>query len=214
MFVIAYIRRLIHGIFIISLSFPSVIASEEQCRAHYLEISAEHDNLLSTIPPGTDIFNIKMHELEGNLFEALKECREDPLLFTLMAENLVMTGNVPLAAIYAKRAHASNPDLWQTNHTHGKILSLQKKFVVAIPLLEKAVELQPDRPGLKYNLCQAYVDSENYQSAVESCTEIIDMEQTSYTGRAYLLRSKAHIGLNNDEQANLDKEQAKKLGIQ
>lgn len=184
------------------------------CLDLYQQLSNQHSEILSTTRHDSSEFQYRMHELEDALFKALQQCKQDPLLFSVMVENQVALGNLQLAHLYAVRAHRQRPQLWQTNHALGSTLCMQKDYQQGIPLLEQAVELAPGRPGLVFNLCSTYVSAQRFRQAIDACSNLLNMEQHALSGPAYLLRSQAYQALGETGKASADSNSAEALGFE
>ena len=155
----AHHQAILRGYFIAIVGcagfFPALGQTTEtdKCLSLYEAISARHTTAIRDLPHESPEFFSRMHELEDELFTAMQQCSQHPLLFSLMAENQISLNNIQLAHIYASKAYQQRPDLWQTNHALGTALIMQQEYARGLSYLEKAVQIAPDRPALYFNLC-------------------------------------------------------------
>ena len=191
----------------------SSFARDKQCTSLYEELSDKHNTVLANIARDDPSFNERMHKLEDELFKALDQCKRDPLLFCVMVENQVSLGNIQLAHVYASQAYNRRPEIWQTNHALGTTLCMLNDCDKGITFLEKAVEIEPHRPALVFNLCSTYLNNKQFQRAVDTCTNLLAMKQHQLHGPAYFLRSLAYQELGKSQKARSDYNRAKVLGF-
>lgn len=215
---IRYIGRLICCLTVVSGlagSFPALSSAAEtdRCLDLYETISDRQATAIRDLEHGSPEFFKRIHELENELFVALEQCYQDPLLFSLMAENQVSLNNIQLAYIYASKAQQKRPDLWQTNHALGTALFMQKKYLQGLAFLEKAVQIAPNRSGLHFNLCSSYVAAEQYQQALKSCSTLLALKDHQLHGSVFYQRSLAYKALGKNKQAESDLSKARKLGV-
>ena len=198
-------RRVIAILAFVTTCLAPVQASEkDQCLEFYEAISAEHTKSLRSLEHDTPAFYSRMHDLEDELFYALEQCPKHPLLFSLMAENQISLNNLQLANLYASKAQYKRPDIWQTNHALGTVLVMQQKYQRGLLLLERAFELAPQKRALHFNLCSSYVVAKEYEKALTTCTQLIELNDQELTEAAYFQRSLANRALGKIEQADKD----------
>lgn len=180
------------------------VNATEECAGLYKTISAWHTEATQQLKPESDAYYRRMHELEKALFSALQKCPQNPLLFTLMAENQIAFKNPQLANVYAQKAYQQQPELWQTNHVLGTALVMQQKYEKGLPLLKRAIQIAPQRSALHFNLCSSYVLSERYKQAVQTCSSLLKKKGHKLHGETYLQRSLAYKALDKIKLAGED----------
>jgi tetratricopeptide (TPR) repeat protein len=81
-------------------------------------------------------------------------------------------GNAPVAQMHFEKALSLSPDFVAPAIALGKLYSEQKKFNAAIPLLQRAVTLQPNNEAAHYALLTAYRNSGRMDKAKEEKAEL------------------------------------------
>jgi tetratricopeptide (TPR) repeat protein len=77
------------------------------------------------------------------------------------------------AAAEFKIELAAHPDEFFANYYLGVICAMQRKWEPAIPLLEKAAQLQPKNPDPYFQLGQAYQSTGKHEAAIEALKKSI-----------------------------------------
>lgn len=193
-------------------SASDIPGHQPDCLKIYRAIAKRHSKAKATLIPGAHAYFKTLHGLEDQIFHAFAQCPKDARLFSLMGEVQISLGNLQLASLYAQRAHNWNPDIWQTHHLMGTTLILQEKLDQALPFLQQAADLAEERAELRFNLCQAYVNAERYQSAITACTRLLELENHDLKGAGYHLRARAHHALDKNSLATQDFDNARQHG--
>lgn len=196
---------------ILWLAGTSSLLQASSCQQQYKTLSTNYSDILARTQPATHAYFKALHGLENEIFVAFESCPQDTYLLTLMGELQISLGNLQLAALYAKKSHSQNQDIWQTNHLMGKSLSLLDKHDASLDYLEKAATLN-SKPGLVFNLCRACLKAEEYQLAVKHCSNLIARDDHQLHASAYRIRSQAYKALKMDKKAKRDKKNARLLG--
>ena len=193
------------AIFLITTVFAD---QAEDCHSLYKTIAARQTQQVGTLLAGSNEYFQHINTLENDIFAALEQCPQDPLLFTLMAENQIAHQNFQLASIYAKRAYQQHPDIWQTNHTLGTALFMLKQYKKGLVLLDKAVKLAPQKPVLLFNLCSSLVAASHHEKAVTICSKLLKQKSHQMHRSAYQQRSLAYRALGKTKLADSDLQNA------
>ena len=82
---------------------------------------------------------------------------------------------LPDAAREFKVELDSHPDEFFANYYLGIVYLIDRKWDLAIPLLQKAVRIQPANPDPYFHLGQAYQATQRYPEAIEVLTKSIDL---------------------------------------
>lgn len=189
-------------------------AAAADCGLERRRLDEQHSDVISRFTAGSPAFFTAMSVLESRMFKLIDACRDDPLVYALMAELQLSLGQAPLAELYARKAYGMAQGLWQTEHVLGTSMARLGKYDGAIPHLERAVELAPANDALLLNLCTIYEIAGRYESAVDACGRLIDRGAPSLLGAAYHLRGKAYRGLEQMERAEADAARARALGFE
>lgn len=214
-----YSTRLLH-VFLMLLVFTSLnnlLLADEQvfdCMKEYESLSAKHTAAIAREKPDTQPYFKLLHGIEDEIFPALQNCPENPLLFTLMGEVQISLGNLQLAELYARKAISQDQDIWQTNHLLGITLSMQNKYTAGITYLEKATKISNNKPALVFNLCSTSLAAKKYQQAVTHCSNLIDRNDHQLHASAYHIRSQAYKALAMDKKSKRDSKNARLLGYE
>lgn len=189
----------------------SMFAQANNCDRRYERAERSHDALIAQ-EQGTKQFFADLDKLEDLMFESIQKCEGDARIVALMAEIQITARQGPLAHLYAKKALEINPDIWQSQHAMGSVLTLTQQYEQALVHLKRASRLAPQRTGLKLSLCRTQALAGNYAGAIKTCTDVIHSDDNTVHGLAYYLRSLAYNGLHETERAQADINKARKLG--
>lgn len=91
--------------------------------------------------------------------EALREGRNNPACFHLYGSILAALGQFYLAEDNLRKAAALAPDQPAFEYDLGALLHQEKKYVEAVPVLKRAVELDPENLTARMMLARSYVFS-------------------------------------------------------
>ncbi len=189
----------------------SLSAQANNCDRRYDRAEHSHDALVAQ-EQGTKQFFAALDQLEDLMFESMQKCSDDARIVALMAEIQITARQGPLAQLYAKKALDINPDIWQSQHAMGSVLTLTQQYEQALQYLKRASQLAPQRTGLKLSLCRTQALAGQYAGAIKTCTDVIHSDDSEVHGLAYYLRSLAYNGLYETERAQADINKAKTLG--
>lgn len=182
------------------------------CQSEYDNLSRAHTGILEEQAADTPAFFESLHEIENRLFSAFERCPKNTLLFTLMGEVQISLGNVQLALLYAQKAYSWDNSSWQTHHLLGSALSMQGEYKQGLVHLEKAVNINNDKPELSFNLCSTYLAAREFNKAIETCTKVIARKDHKLHALAFHVRGQAYEALDMEKQARQDFKNAKTLG--
>lgn len=184
---------------------------EERCQHIYYDLSSTLDRTLATQIQDTAAYYDALHAVEDELFSAFNQCRDNPLLLTLMGEIQISLGNLQLAYLYAQKAMSRDGAYWQTFHLLGTTLCMQERFTEGLPHLEQAARLAPEKAVLQFNLCSTYVTAKKYDAAIKSCTALLQRRDHELYGPVYFLRAQAYQALGKPKLAKQDFDNARLL---
>jgi len=194
------------------LALTSMSAMAADCDKLYQQAEQGHDALVAQ-EQGTKPFFDDLEKLESDMFKIMQDCATDARPVALMAEIQITARQAQLAQLYAQKALAINPELWQSQHAMGSVLTLVQQYDKALSHLQKASKLAPNRTGLQLSLCRTQALAGKHAKAIQTCTGIINSDEQTMHGVAYYLRSLAYNGLHETGRALKDQQKAKSLGF-
>ena len=154
----------------------------------------------------------KMHESHQEYRQAISEFEKaiplDPTSGQLrveFAETLWEAGENRRAVQECQEAIKLDPESSAPHFLLGRIYSTLRTadqaqvLDQAIEEFERTVELEPDHFRALYDLGRLYLVKENYQKAVDILNRFVQLRP--WISQAYLLKSRAHIELNETQEA-------------
>lgn len=203
---------LAHLLWIICVLFSiePAVAAEESCQSIYKQLDDTFDRLLDNRrETAASLYEIKLHALEDNLFEAFKQCPRHSSLYALMGELQIVLQQPSLAVAYANKAIQLDAASWRGHYVRGTGLCLTGDCVPGLASLRHAIALQPGNVALQLNLCSVLVWNGLYEESLPECTAVIHTGDPAVLAQAYYLRGQAYKALGNMVSAEADLDMAK-----
>lgn len=176
------------------------------------QFDAQHRQVLQQHPGNRKSRLEALHGLEETAFSHLEQCQESAAVFAAMGDLQISIGQVPLAQLYGEKAIELDAQHWHAHYVLGSALNLQKQYEPGLQHLQRASQLRPDNYSLLVNLCSSYLQNTQFDTAISTCSSVIDKGPTSIHGTAYFLRAQAYTAINDTTAAEKDLQAASQLG--
>lgn len=197
----------------ILLALQPLTSQAETCEQTVQFIDSQHRQALNNYKPGSQDYLRALYAIEDGIFPALKRCPRNAPLMAAMSELQLSLGQPPIALLYAQKALEFDPNSWQAHNAAGNALNVVEKYSEGLQHLQRASQLQPDNYALLVNLCSSYVSNKEHDSAVKTCSLVINKGPYDLRGSAYYLRAKAYRARGELEHAGRDEKHAKEFGF-
>ena len=112
-----------------------------------------------------------------NTFEVSARIKPDEAQsYTMLSTCNHLAGNTDKSEDYILKAVALSPDDANVNLTAGQIFMQKQEFEIALPYIQKAVELEPSNTKSIRNLAQVYYDMGQLEKSIQTYEVAIDKE--------------------------------------
>jgi len=192
---------------------PVIVFADESCATLFEKLNAEHTRVIETTQAAPPAQRLQLSAIEAGLFQALERCPVEADLYALMGEVQISMGQVPLAAVYGRKAVKLDRRSWRAQQLLGSALAMLGETGRGIMHLEQAVALAPDHPRLHLNLASALFAAKEYTRVLRICDVLLDSPDTRVAGAAYNLRGQVYLRQGKLKEAGREFDTAIRLGF-